>query len=87
MIISDEQVHRVVEYLHTAKEQVGGECPRIRCEVPGELVTRVVQEVNGLPDVRGDCVERARAGLAFDPPVPDEIATKLIGRVLSDSLR
>ncbi|MCE5203846.1 MAG: hypothetical protein LLG24_06530 [Actinomycetia bacterium] len=87
MIISDEQVHRVVEYLHTAKEQTGGERPLIRCDVPGELVARVVREVNGLPDVRGDRVEQARAALAFDPPAPDEVATKLIGRVLSDSLR
>ncbi len=86
MIISDEQVRRVVEYLQTAAEQCTldehGGCVRL----PAGFLEEVRAIVETLPDVRADRIEEARRRLAAMPP-PDEIAAKLIGRVISDCIR
>lgn len=87
MIISDEQVRRVVEYLQTSDEYDVTSRTQSRSEGYTDLVDRVVREVSAMPDVRGDRVEQARAMMAFNPPDPGLVADKLIGRVLSDSLR
>ncbi|MHB8705539.1 MAG: hypothetical protein ACYC77_03385 [Coriobacteriia bacterium] len=87
MIISDEQVQRVVEYLQTSDEYSMRDAGRVLRQTSADLVDRVVREVSGLPDVRGDRVEQARAMMAFNPPDSRLVAGKLIGRVLSDSLR
>lgn len=87
MIISDEQVQRVVEYLQTPDEYAMADASCTLSRTPADLVDRVVREVAELPDVRGDRVEQARAMMAFNPPDSKLVAGKLIGRVLSDSLR
>ncbi|PKQ20822.1 MAG: hypothetical protein CVT66_03010 [Actinobacteria bacterium HGW-Actinobacteria-6] len=87
MIISDEQVQRVVEYLHTTDSH------RFPVDVPlpswatSELVDFVVHELELIPDVRADRVAQARDMLAFELPASEVVADKLIGRVLSDSIR
>ncbi len=87
MIISDEQVRLVVEYLHTPDAyQTRDEAISLRL-APPELVDRVVSSLRDVPDVRADRVEQARTMLAHEIPGADEVAGKLIGRVLSDSIR
>ena len=87
MIISDEQVRKVVEYLQTPDEYAMTDASCTLSQAPVDLIDRVVREVSELPDVRGDRVEQARAMMAFNPPDSKLVAGKLIGRVLSDSLR
>ncbi|MCK8114106.1 hypothetical protein [Anaerosoma tenue] len=47
----------------------------------------VVASVCSLPDVREERVEEARRRMTHAMPDPDEVASKLIGRVLSDFVR
>lgn len=85
MIISDEQVRRVVEYLHTPDEYAKSTEPP--ADDGSEILRLVMNELELLPDVRNDRVEQARHMLTAEFPTPDTVAGKLIGRVLSDSLR
>ena len=86
MIISDEQVRLAVEYLQTSErqgavEQRGGD------EIAPELLARVRDIVSTIPDTRDDRVEQAREMLAGIGPSSSEVAEKMIGRIVSDSLR
>ncbi|MDZ4063117.1 MAG: flagellar biosynthesis anti-sigma factor FlgM [Coriobacteriia bacterium] len=88
MIISDEQVRRAVEYLQKPES----EWPEAKIEgcppdCPPELVERVMQRMAAEPDVREDRVQSARAALALGSQSSTEVATKMIGRIISDSLR
>ncbi len=47
----------------------------------------VMCELQTVPDVRADRVAEAREMLLTDIPASDVVAGKLIGRVLSDSIR
>jgi hypothetical protein len=87
MMISDEQVRRVVECLQTSSaypacgtEQDSG------CASP-ELLTSVIRVIELMPDVRADRVLAARDLLETSFPGSDDVASKLLGRVLSDSIR
>ncbi|PKQ29906.1 MAG: hypothetical protein CVT60_02855 [Actinobacteria bacterium HGW-Actinobacteria-10] len=87
MIISREQVQRAVEYLRTP----AGSKPAITCgpttgTVSPELLQRVQKAVESCPDMRQDRIERGRA-LIGDCPTSNEVAEKIIGRILSDSVR
>lgn len=84
MIISDEQVRLAAEYLRSPHEV--GAVVAVSSDVSGELMDRVRASVAGLPDVRQDRVAEAKAMLN-DRPSSEEVAGKLIGRVVSDSLR
>ena len=87
MIISDEQVRLVVEYLHTP-DAYTAQSAAVACDrASQDLVTLVVRELEDLPDVRADRVAQAREMLAGSIPASDLVAGKLIGRVLSDSIR
>lgn len=86
MMISDEQVRRAVEYLRTSDAYTVS-LPSESDPDARELVGRVVESLNELPDVRSDRVEHAKLLMAQEFPTADELATKLIGRVVSDSLR
>jgi hypothetical protein len=86
MMISNEQVRLAVEYLRTSDEygesvSVSGVAPR------AEFVSRVVDSLSELPDVREDRVAHARLLTEDGMPSSDELATKLIGRVVSDAIR
>ncbi|TLM77511.1 MAG: flagellar biosynthesis anti-sigma factor FlgM [Actinobacteria bacterium] len=84
MIISDEQARLAAEYLRTGH---GSDARSASSRtVSGDLLARVRESVDELPDVRADRVAQAKAALA-DQPSPEEVAGKLIGRVVSDSLR
>jgi len=84
MIISDEQVRRALTYLRTPATNEKSSAP---CDVPDELVERVRAALRDLPDTRDERVSEAIARLEADPPTPDEVAAKIIGRAISDSLR
>jgi hypothetical protein len=87
MIISDEQVQRVVEYLHTPEEYVERGGRPILASPSAELVDLVIRELSALPDMRADRIQQAREMLDSEVPTADMVAGKLIGRVLSDSIR
>jgi len=87
MIISDEQVQRVVEYLHTPEEYGAKRLPDSAAAPASDFVEHVVQLLNETPDVRQDRVAEAREMLSGHMPDSGVVAGKLIGRVLSDSLR
>ncbi|MDP2183197.1 MAG: flagellar biosynthesis anti-sigma factor FlgM [Actinomycetota bacterium] len=88
MIISDEQVRRAVEYLQTSEaewpEAMNAGCPP---SCPPELIERVKQRMTAEPDVREDRIESARVSLAKGLLSSGEVASKMIGRIVSDSLR
>jgi hypothetical protein len=86
MMISDEQVRRAVEYLQNSDEDSG---PVEIDSDPGvlALVDRVVEALRDVPDVREDRVAHARSFMGDRLPSPEELAGKLIGRVVSDSIR
>ena len=86
MMISDEQVRRAVEYLRTSDEYVVS-TPSASDPDASALVVRVMESLRDLPDVRVDRVAHARTLIKEELPSADELAAKLIGRVVSDSLR
>ena len=86
MMISDEQVRRAVEYLRNSDEyDVAPRVPNDPSNI--EMVDRVVEVLRDVPDVRDDRVAHARSMVQAALPPSDELATKLIGRVISDSIR
>ncbi|TDB39845.1 MAG: hypothetical protein D9V44_02560 [Actinobacteria bacterium] len=87
MIISDEQVRRVVEYLHTPEEYSARGRTAVLASPSAELVDLVIRELGELPDVRADRVQQARELIGAEILTSDMVAGKLIGRVLSDSIR
>lgn len=84
MIISDEQVRLAVDYLLTQDPYTE---QALRCEVPDQLLKRVHETLEALPETRDERVLEARERLRAHPPSADEIAAKIIGRAISDSLR
>jgi|GEM_PF-2039673 len=86
MIISDEQVSRVCEYLHSGSAY-SVRSRESRTPPDKEFVDSVVASVCSLPDVREERVQEARCRMTHAMPQPDEVASKLIGRVLSDFVR
>jgi hypothetical protein len=87
MIISDEQAHLAALYLQSNPEACA---PLARsaeaCGVTAELIERIQRQLALMPETRSDRVESARARLGAEPP-HEEIAAKMIGRAISDSLR
>jgi hypothetical protein len=85
MIISDEQVKRVLAHLRGAGTSAcEGSTP---CDdVDLELLQRARASVESAPEVRTERVERAKMRLADGVPSED-VAEKMLGRLLSDALR
>ena len=87
MIISDEQVQLALEYLQAHGTDVPqrhvGDLDR---GVTSELVERVKRELALMPETREDRVRDARDFL-YAGVDEGEVAVKMIGRILSDSLR
>jgi hypothetical protein len=86
MIISDEQVRKALEYLQKPK----GSQPRLaltEANLAPETVERARTVVASTPDVRADRVDRARESLEHGCPSSSDVAEKMIGRIISDSIR
>ena len=85
MIISEEQVRCAAEYLKTQRTPT---CSSISNEVPDPaLVAGIVDMLSRTPEIRLDRIESARYMIDGHMPDAGEVASKLIGRVISDSLR
>lgn len=86
MKISSEQVHRALEYLQTTDRYQAGATFAAMGRREMDLVRRVVDCVQQMPDVRA---ERVEEGKELDGHIPDAstLAQSLINRVLSDSIR
>ena len=86
MKISDEQIRLAVEYLREA-----GAHGDAACEAPdgdlSDLVRRVVEEVERLPDVREERVAEARSLIDGHLPDAEEVAETLIKRLVADQVR
>lgn len=88
MIISDEQVRRSLAYLQNTEEpsEAYDEAePVIR--LPEELLARVSERLRLLPETRPDRVEAAKQALAEQVHTSEEVAHKMIGRIISDAIR
>ena len=84
MKISEEQVRLAAEYLHTPE----GESPNTDTHpISVDLVQKAKEVVAATPDVRGDRMESARELLGGPAPSGEEVAEKMIGRIISDSIR
>lgn len=86
MMISDEQVHCVVQSL---KSQQAISAP-MNTAIPladPSLVAGIVDMLCRTPDLRQDRIESAKRLVNGEMPGSDVLAAKLLGRVLSDSLR
>lgn len=88
MIISSQQVRLAAAYLQdTQRGLAAAPYEAGSSAVPAELVAKVRETVALLPDTRDDRVEQGR--LHFEGPWPSgsEVAEKMIGRIISDSIR
>jgi len=85
-MISTEQVRLAAEYLQTSGEYMGA---RSHMNTPPgpELLELVRESLRGVPEVRIDRIEHARALIQGELPSASDLAEKLIGRVISDSIR
>lgn len=84
-MISDEQVRRVAECLEADSRP--STTPATN-EVPDpSLIAGIVDMLCNSPEIRYDRVEHARRMIAGNMPDSGELASKLVGRVISDSLR
>ena len=85
MIISDEQVARVLAYVRSGT--CGSDDGTCDTDIPPELTERIRSSMAMLPDVRQDRLDQARAHLADGPLDSTDVARKMIARALSDSIR
>jgi hypothetical protein len=79
MIISDEQVRGALRYLHTTEcgDLAGSPCAT--GSVPVDLLERISDRLRMTPETRS---ERIAGG-----PTSEDVAAKIIGRAISDSVR
>jgi hypothetical protein len=85
MIISDEQVRLALEYMHTASSNRRCADGALGCSP--DFVERVRREIASTPEVRDDRLVEARRMIDEGGFDSGEIAGKMIGRAISDSLR
>lgn len=88
MIISDEQVRRSLEYLQSPRDARDEDAAHpAAAGVNPELVRRVRSVVEAMPETRGDRVAEARAVMESSGFASHDVAAKMIGRIISDSIR
>lgn len=89
MMISDEQVRLVAAHLRETAGDPGGEpaAPRSTVDVSPELLERVRDSLLGLPETRRDRVQHARDLVSAGGASAREVADKMLGREISDSLK
>ena len=88
MIISEEQVRLAVEYLQTTERGDAQHVTGCGSEpVSPELLEKIRLSLEGTPDLRDDRVAHGRMLLGGHEPSGSEVAEKMIGRIISDSIR
>lgn len=83
MIISDEQALLAAQYLHSGIPVCTHEC----ADVSEALLAAVRAAVDETPETRDDRVLEAREYLGAGTLDSHEVASKMISRIISDSLR
>lgn len=83
MIISDEQARLAAQQLRTPLATADG---RPSSNVPQEVLAQAVEIASKAPDVRIERVAEARERLVGELG-GDEIASKMLSRIVSDALR
>lgn len=85
MIISDEQARLAARYARTHNgEPVATSAPD---DVSSELIARATAAARSAPDIRSERVEDARVRLDTGELDAHDVATKILSRIVSDSLR
>lgn len=87
MIISEEQVRQALTYLQSDGPAVVGSPVRGIQDVSKELMQRVRCELALSPDTRDERVAMGRDFIASTDITSEDVARKMIGRIISDSLR
>jgi len=83
MIISDEQALLAAQYLHSGPSAD----MHPSADVSDSLLAAAHAIVDGMPEMRDDRVSEARAYLGSGSLDSHEVASKMISRIISDSLR
>jgi hypothetical protein len=87
MIISDTQVQLVLDYLHTQDRSASMSATIDQAGVTPDFMERVRREIALAPETRDDRVAEAKVLIAQQGMSSDQVASKMIGRILSDSIR
>jgi hypothetical protein len=87
MIISNEQARLALQSLQHTKNSMVPHTSHVGCAVSPSLQKRIDERLADLPETRHERVEQARADLACGTPTADDVADKMIGRIISDALR
>lgn len=87
MIISDTQVQLVLDYLHTQDGSASMSAANDPAGVTPDFMERVRREIALAPETRDDRIAEAKELIAHQGMSSDEVANKMIGRILSDSIR
>ncbi|MBC7266452.1 MAG: hypothetical protein H5T75_05700 [Coriobacteriia bacterium] len=85
MIISDEQARRAAEYLRVRSDE--RECDTPAAHLDESVVARAVRAALSAPEIRIDRVRQATYVAEGYLPDSETVAAKLIGRIISDSIR
>jgi hypothetical protein len=85
MIISDEQVRRAAEYLRSCADAVS--CVERAPELDRAVIARAVTAALSAPEVRPERIEQASYVVDGYLPDAESVAEKLLGRIISDSIR
>lgn len=83
MIISDEQARLAAQYMSAGYHDQATPA----AAVSSELMDRVRAVVESCPECREQRVEEARDRMAHGQPDSHDVATKMLSRIISDSLR
>jgi len=84
MIISDEQARLAARYARTrGEEHLESSCD----DVSSELIALATAAAESAPDIRSSRVADAKVRLEAGELDAHEVATKILSRIVSDSLR
>lgn len=88
MMISREQVGKAFQYLRTPAGSVAAtKCVSAPDPVSPEFLTHLHAVIDNYPDTCEDRIARGKAFMAGQGASSDEVAEKILGRMVSDSLR
>lgn len=84
MRITAEQATCVARYLQTKGSDVASARPSGYSPAPDDLIVRVVSSISSLPEVRAERVTAGRALLQSELPSSDEVAQRILWRIMAD---
>jgi hypothetical protein len=91
MMISDEQVRRALEFLRSQTADVDARIADVPSSAHMNVDPIVIAHATALaasaPELRQDRIEHARHLLSEHPPTSEEVAVRMLSRIVADSLR